>query len=74
MSTTEALRPTGIVKWFSDERGYGFITPDDGSPDVFVHITAVKKSKIPTLSKDNKVSYEILDNKGRPNAINLARL
>lgn len=59
---------TGTVKFFNDEKGYGFITPDDGSKDLFVHISAVEKG---TLLKDEKVSYEIGEGNKGPCAVNV---
>ena len=50
--------PTGTVKWFNHSRGYGFIGPEDGSGDVFVHITAVEKAGLAPLSEGQKVSFE----------------
>jgi CspA family cold shock protein len=49
---------TGTVKWFNAQKGYGFIQPDDGSKDVFVHISAVEKAGIGTLQEGQKVSYD----------------
>ena len=50
---------TGTVKWFSDQKGYGFITPDDGGKDLFVHHSAIAGNGFRTLSEGAKVSYEI---------------
>ena len=65
--------PTGTVKWFSDDKGYGFITPDDGGKDVFVHVTAVERSGMPGLDEGMRVSFETEPDKhGKgPKAINL---
>jgi CspA family cold shock protein len=49
---------TGTVKWFNEAKGFGFITPDDGSPDVFVHFSAIKGSGFKTLTEGQKVQYE----------------
>jgi cold shock protein len=54
---------TGTVKWFNTQKGYGFIQPDDGSADVFVHISAVERSGIGYLNEGQKISYEV--EKGR---------
>ena len=50
---------TGIVKWFSDQRSFGFIAPDDGGQDVFVHASAVNKAGLRTLGEGQKIRYEI---------------
>ncbi|MEL6481100.1 MAG: cold-shock protein [Pseudomonadota bacterium] len=58
---------TGTVKWFNTEKGYGFIAPDEGGKDVFVHITAVQKAGLPGLQDNQKVSYELQSGRdGRP--------
>ena len=64
---------TGTVKFFNGERGYGFIKPDDGGRDVFVHITAVERSNIGTLDEGMRVSFETEpDKRGKgPKAVNL---
>ena len=51
--------PTGTVKWFNETKGYGFIQPDDGGKDVFVHISAVERSGMSGLAEGQKVSYEV---------------
>ena len=53
----------GTVKWFSDEKGYGFISPDDGSQDVFVHHTGIEGTGFKTLEEGEKVSYEAVQGK-----------
>ncbi|HET6240301.1 MAG TPA: cold-shock protein [Acetobacteraceae bacterium] len=50
---------TGTVKWFNAQKGYGFIQPDDGSKDVFVHISAVERAGIGNLNEGQKISYEV---------------
>ncbi len=55
----------GTVKWFNTNKGYGFIAPDDGGKDVFVHITELEKSGIRQLDDGQKVSYEITENRGK---------
>ena len=65
--------PTGTVKWFNTVKGYGFIQPDDGSKDVFVHISAVDRAGLSSLHEGQKVSYELVpDNQGRSAAGNLS--
>jgi len=62
---------TGTVKFFNTQKGYGFIQPDDGSKDVFVHITAVERAGMRSLVEGQKVSYEILNERGKQAAGNL---
>ncbi len=60
---------TGTVKWFNGQKGYGFIQPDNGGADIFVHISAVEKSGLRGLNEGQKVSYEVQkDNKSGKNA------
>ena len=64
--------PTGTVKFFNDSKGYGFIAPEDGSGDAFVHITAVERAGMRTLTKDQRVTYDLQeDQRGKMKAINL---
>ncbi|HWJ71191.1 MAG TPA: cold-shock protein [Sphingobium sp.] len=64
--------PIGTVKFFNVDKGYGFITPDDGGSDSFVHISAVERAGMVTLQKDQKLSYEIeTDRRGKESAVNL---
>ena len=62
---------SGTVKWFNETKGYGFIQPDDGGQDVFVHISAVQKAGLRTLNDGQKVSYELATEKGKTSAVNL---
>ena len=63
---------TGTVKWFNATKGYGFIEPEDGSGDVFVHISAVQKSGMTDLQENQKLSYELETGKnGKTSAVNL---
>src|SRR5206468_11025109 len=65
--------PTGTVKWFNEQKGYGFITPDEGGKDVFVHISAVERSGLRGLVEGQKVSYEVQADRrtGKESAANL---
>ncbi len=62
---------TGTVKWFNPTKGYGFIQPDQGGADVFVHITALEAAGLRSLNEGQKVSYELATNKGKTSAANL---
>ncbi len=62
---------TGTVKWFNSTKGYGFIQPDDGGSDVFVHITAVEQAGLRGLNEGQKISYELVTSKGKTSAGNL---
>ena len=62
---------TGTVKWFNPTKGYGFIQPDAGGADVFVHITALEAAGMRSLNEGQKVSYELATNKGKTSAANL---
>jgi CspA family cold shock protein len=61
----------GTVKWFNAQKGFGFIQPEDGSKDVFVHISAVERAGIGRLDEGQKVSYDILNERGKSAAGNL---
>jgi CspA family cold shock protein len=63
--------PTGTVKFFNTQKGFGFIQPDDGSKDVFVHISAVEKAGMRSLNEGQKVSFEIVTERGKQAAGNL---
>ncbi|HKF73041.1 MAG TPA: cold-shock protein [Stellaceae bacterium] len=64
--------PIGTVKWFNPTKGYGFIQPEDGSKDVFVHISAVERSGIGNLQEGQKVSFDIeRGQQGKTSAVNL---
>jgi len=63
--------PVGTVKFFNTQKGYGFIQPEDGSKDVFVHITAVERAGMRSLAEGQKISYEILTERGKQAAGNL---
>jgi cold shock protein len=63
---------TGTVKFFNNDKGYGFIQPEDGSSDAFVHISAVEAAGMVTLNSDQRISYDIEnDKRGRASAVNL---
>ncbi len=62
---------TGIVKWFNSAKGYGFIQPDGGGKDVFVHVSAVEKAGFTGLAEGAKISYEVVTDRGKESAANL---
>ena len=63
--------PKGKVKWFNQTKGYGFIAPEDGEKDVFVHITAVRNAGMNNLEEDQEVEFEIVEKNGKASAENL---
>jgi CspA family cold shock protein len=69
--TGSAVVATGTVKWFNSAKGFGFIQPDGGGKDVFVHISAVEKAGLSSLNEGAKVSYDIVSDRGKESAGNL---
>jgi CspA family cold shock protein len=65
--------PTGTVKFFNTTKGFGFIQPSDGGKDVFVHISAVQRAGLPGLNEGDKVSFEVVTERGKLAASNLAK-
>ena len=63
--------PAGTVKWFNPDKGFGFIQPQDGGKDVFVHITAVQAAGLQTLNENQRVTYEVVTERGKQAAANL---
>jgi len=63
---------TGTVKWFNSQKGYGFVVPDEGGKDVFLHITALEKIGMKHIDEGAKISYELKTDKGRTSADNIA--
>jgi CspA family cold shock protein len=63
--------PKGKVKWFNSTKGYGFIEPEDGGDDVFVHMSAVRNAGMQDLQEDQVVEYELVQNNGKTSAENL---
>lgn len=62
---------TGVVKWFNATKGFGFIQPDGGGRDVFVHISAVEKAGMSSLTDGQKIAYEVQKDRGKDAAVNL---
>jgi CspA family cold shock protein len=71
VSEGERRMPTGTVKWFNPDKGFGFIQPQDGGKDVFVHITAVQAAGLQSLNENQKVTYEVVTERGKQAAANL---
>ena len=63
--------PTGAVKWFNPQKGFGFIQPEGGGKDVFVHITAVQAAGLQSLNENQKVTFEVVRERGKEAAANL---
>jgi CspA family cold shock protein len=62
---------TGKVKWFNRTKGYGFVEPDNGSKDVFIHVSEIEKQGISDLVEDQKISYQTEDNRGKLSATDI---
>lgn len=65
------MSDTGTVKWFNPTKGFGFIAPDKGGDDVFVHISAVERAGMSGLAEGQKIGYEVQENRGKQAAANL---
>ena len=65
---------TGKIKWFNPAKGYGFIENDTGGKDVFLHVSALEKAGIDTLQEGEEIEFEIGENKGKENAINVRKI
>jgi len=65
--------PTGRVKWFDSKKGYGFIKVEDSEKDVFLHVSALEKSKLRVLKENQKIQFEIEEEQGKLKAVNLKR-
>ncbi|MGI3452980.1 transcription antiterminator/RNA stability regulator CspE [Citrobacter arsenatis] len=69
-----STKMTGLVKWFNPEKGFGFITPADGSKDVFVHFSVIQSNEIKTLNENQKVEFGVEQGPKGPSAINVVAL
>jgi cold shock protein len=71
IDSLEIVMSTGTVKWFNPTKGYGFIQPQGGGQDVFVHISAVERAGLTTLNEGQQVEFEVVSNRGKSSAENL---
>lgn len=68
---SSVIMPVGTVKFFNTTRGFGFISPEDGSKDVFVHITAIERSGLQGVSEGQRVEFEVQDDRRGPKAVDI---
>ena len=66
--------PLGKVKWFNSKKGYGFITDDETNKDIFLHVTSLEESKLRVLKEEQKIKYDIKEEKNKLQAINIKKL
>lgn len=68
------MRTTGTVKWFDDQKGFGFVTPEDGSKDCFVHHSAIQGSGFKSLAEGDRVEFDMIQEAKGPKAMNVSRV
>ena len=64
----------GKIKWFDSKKGYGFITPDDGSKDAFLHVSALEKAGIATLEEGEAITYNLAEERGKQSAVDIQKI
>ena len=64
----------GKIKWFDSKKGYGFITPDDGSRDAFLHVSALQKAGIDTLDEGEAITYNLAEERGKQSAVDIQKI
>ena len=65
--------PSGKIKWFNDKKGYGFITEDETNKDIFLHVSALEQSKLRVLKEEQKIKFDIKEEKNKLQAINIKK-
>ena len=65
------MKKAGTVKWFNPDKGYGFVAPDDGTKDVFIHISALNAASLNTLDENQKIKFEVTSSQGKESATNI---
>jgi CspA family cold shock protein len=71
---TQKMKQTGKVKWYNSNKGYGFISLDNGKEDIFIHSSAVKAARLDTLDENQKLEFEIEEKEGKTSAINIKKV
>ena len=74
LRSTRIMKQIGNVKWYNPDKGYGFIKPDNGVRDIFVHSSAVKAAKLSTLDENQRIEFEIEEKQGKTSAINIKKI
>jgi cold shock protein len=69
-----SMMPSGKIKWFNSKKGYGFITEDDTNKDIFLHVSALEESKLRVLKEEQKIEFDIKEEKNKLQAINIKKL
>ena len=69
-----SIMPSGKVKWFNSKKGYGFITDDETNKDIFLHVSSLEESKLRVLKEEQKIKYDIKEEKSKLQAINIKKL
>jgi len=69
-----SIMPSGKIKWFNSKKGYGFITEDKTNKDIFLHVSSLENSKLRVLKEEQKIKFDIKNEKDKPQAINIKKL
>ena len=68
------MKETGTVKWFNPDKGYGFIAPEDGSKDIFLHISSLQSAGLDSLEENQKIEFDIEEKQGKSSAVNIQKI